>query len=145
MEEFRLMGLRLPFKTTHNEGKSSIDCGSLWQTFEKQQLFHSITQKLSNEIYAVYFDYQDNEFTYFIGCKVPINTQPTQSLEVLDIPRQVYKKFTAKGKMTACITNTWKEITSSVLNRSHTFDFEVYDERCSDWNNAEVDIYIAVK
>lgn len=45
--------------------------------------------------------------------------------------------------MTGCVTDTWKKIWDSSLNRKFGFDFEVYDERSQDWNNAELDIYIS--
>ena len=35
IKEFRLIGLSLKTKTTNENGQSAIDCGSLWQQFEK--------------------------------------------------------------------------------------------------------------
>ncbi|MDF9799421.1 putative transcriptional regulator YdeE [Catalinimonas alkaloidigena] len=145
-ENFRLIGLKLPHKTTNKNNQSSQDCGDLWQKFEKNKVYELIPEKLSNEIYAVYFDYEKDEtmpFSYFIGCKVPDSAVIPAGLEVLTIPGQSYKKFVAKGKMTACITDTWKEIWNSNLRRKFSFDFEIYDERSQDWSDAEVDIYIS--
>ena len=105
-----------------------------------------IPNKLSKEVYAVYFEYEGDEtkpFSYFIGCKVDKSLEPPTELEDLVIPSQDYTKFTAKGVMTGCITDTWKQIWNADLNRKFGFDFEVYDERSQDWSNAEVDIYIS--
>jgi len=69
--EFKLIGLKLDNKTTNEGGKSSIDCGSLWQKVERENLVERIPEKLSEEIYAVYFDYEGDHtkpFSYFIGC-----------------------------------------------------------------------------
>ena len=71
-------------------------------------------------------------------------TIPAKELEELMIPAQEYCKFKAKGIMTKCITDAWKEIWKSEIKRKFDFDFEVYDERSEDWNNAEVDIYISI-
>lgn len=71
--EFKLIGLKLDHKTTNKGGQSSIDCGNLWQRFEIENFVERIPNKLGDEIYAVYFDYEgDNTepFSYFIGCKV---------------------------------------------------------------------------
>lgn len=144
---FKLIGLKLKDKTTNKNDQSSKDCGNLWQKFETDKIFDLIPAKLSNEIYAVYFDYEKDEkspFSYFIGCKVDKNLETPKELEELMIPAQEYCKFKAKGIMTKCITDAWKEIWKSEIKRKFDFDFEVYDERSQDWSNAEVDIYISV-
>ncbi|GAA5024696.1 DNA-binding protein [Marivirga lumbricoides] len=146
-DKFKLVGLQLKGKTTNQNNQSSEDCGNLWQKFETEKIFDRIPEKLSNEIYAVYFDYEKDEtspFSYFIGCKAANDAEPPQELSELKIPAQKYLKFTAKGVMTGCITDTWKRIWNSNLNREFGFDFEVYDERSQDWNDAEVDVFISV-
>lgn len=145
-DDFKLVGLKLNGKTTNQNNQSSKDCGDLWQKFESDKISDLIPEKLTDEIYAVYFDYEKNEttpFSYFIGCKVENNSGAPKELDELIIPTQEYTKFTAKGVMTGCITDTWKEIWNSNINRNFGFDFEVYDERSQDWSNAEVDIYIS--
>jgi len=49
----------------------------------------------------------------------------------------------ASGKMPDCVANTWKEIWNSGIPRAYQTDFEVYDERSRDWNNAVVDVYVS--
>lgn len=145
--EFKLIGLKLDGKTTNEDNQSSKDCGELWQTFESDKIFERIPNKLSNDIYAVYYDYEKDEttpFSYFIGCKVDKHTSAPQNLQELMIPYQQYTKFTAKGVMTGCLTDKWKEIWHSEINRKFGYDFEVYDERSRDWSNAEVDIFISI-
>jgi len=146
-EKFRLIGLKLSHKTTNENGQSGKDCGNLWQQFEKDNIFNLIPNKLSNEIYAVYYDYESDEnglFSYFIGCKVDESAKIPEGLTSLEIPSQNYAKVTAKGVMTACITEAWEKIWNSDMERKFGFDFEVYDERSRDWNDAEVDIYVSV-
>ncbi|MEX2512142.1 MAG: GyrI-like domain-containing protein [Cyclobacteriaceae bacterium] len=144
--EFKLIGLQLAEKTTNKNGKSMIDCGSLWQEFEKGKFFQKIPDKLDDKIYAVYFDYEGDHtqpFSYFIGCKVKSQTEYPQGLHSLIIPDQHYQKFTAKGKMPNCIAASWEEIWSSEIERDYGFDFEVYDERSQNWNDAEIDIFVS--
>ena len=145
-DSFKLVGLKLHGKTTNQNNQSSMDCGSLWQKFEADHIFNQIPRKLSDEIYAVYFEYEKDEtspFSYFIGCKVDTNDITPEGLSELIIPAQKYKRHTAKGTMPACIADAWKEIWNSDLNRSFEYDFEVYGERSRDWSNAEVDIFIS--
>ncbi|MFN6943309.1 MAG: GyrI-like domain-containing protein [Cytophagaceae bacterium] len=144
--EFKIVGLKLNSKTTNQNDQSNKDCGDLWQKFESDKIFDRITDKSSNEIYAVYFDYEKDEtgpFSYFIGCKVDNTDVTPEGLDELTIPAQNYSMFTAKGVMTGCITDAWKKIWSSDIRRSFGFDFEIYDERSRNWNDAEIDIFIS--
>ncbi len=144
--EFKLIGIKLGKKTTNEGGKSSIDCGNLWQKFEKENFENSIPDKLSDEIYAVYFDY-DGDYTkpysYFIGCKVKIDTAAPQGLDTLTIPAGSFTKFIAKGKMPDCVANSWKEIWRSKIDRAYKCDFEIYCELSKDWSNAVVEIFVS--
>lgn len=145
-DDFKLAGIKLYGKTTNQNKQSIKDCGELWQKFETEKIFDVIPKKLSNEVYAVYYDYEKDEttsFSYFIGCKVEENSETCKELEELIIPAQEYSKFTAKGIMTGCVTDVWNEIWNSDIRRKFGFDFEIYDERSQDWNNAEVAIYIS--
>jgi len=148
LEEVKLMGLALKGKTSNINGQSGIDCGDLWQEFEKGKYAEIIPNKLTDEILAVYHEYEGDHtkpFSYFIGCKVEAGTAILPGLETLTIARGMYQKILAKGKMPGCVTDAWKEIWVSEIPRSYKMDFEVYDERSKDWSSAEVDIYLSVE
>lgn len=147
-DDFKLIGLRLGRKTTNENGLSSKECGALWQRFETENTTARIPGKLSSDIYAVYYDYDSDEtgyFSYFIGCKVGLDTAAPVGLQELYIPRQYYHIETAKGKMTACMTEAWKRIWNSDIPRKFGYDYEVYDERSRNWDNAEIDIYLSIR
>lgn len=147
MKDFKLIGLKLNKKTRNDNGQSGKDCGELWQHFELNKITELIPNKISNAIYTVYYDYESDEkglFSYFIGCKVEPNTETPENLDELLIPEQNYHKETAKGQMTACITDAWETIWNSNINRRFGFDFEIFDERSHDWEDAEIDIFISV-
>ncbi|MFL5811045.1 MAG: GyrI-like domain-containing protein, partial [Flavisolibacter sp.] len=135
-------------KTTNANGQSAIDCGQLWQRFEKENCIQRIDNKIDDSIYAVYFDYEEDHtkpFSYFIGCKVSSDSQAVEGMSVLQIPTDNYIKLLAKGKMPDCIANCWKDIWTSGIARAYHYDFEVYDERSKNWNDAEVDVYVSSK
>lgn len=143
-----LIGLSLPSKTTNENGKSNRDCGNLWQQFEKEGYAAKIPDKLTDEIFAVYHQYEGDHtrpFAYFIGCKVKSDTAIPQGMDSLIIPGGTYQKFTASGKMPDCIAHTWKEIWESDINRAYHTDFEIYGPKSQDWNHAEVDVFVSVK
>ena len=145
-DEFKLIGLKLDNKTTNVKEQSNMDCGNLWQKFENENFAERIQGKLSSEIYAVYYNYEGDytkPFSYFIGCKVKNDTELLQGMDSLVIPVGNYSKVVASGKMPDCIHNSWKVIWNSDIARTYQFDFECYDERSKDWNNAEVDIFVS--
>ncbi|MEX1238839.1 MAG: effector binding domain-containing protein, partial [Cyclobacteriaceae bacterium] len=75
---FKLIGIKLPHKTSNEGGRSSVDCGKLWEKFNDDHIRDRIPGKISDEIYAVYFGYEGDHtkpFSYFIGCKVKLETR----------------------------------------------------------------------
>ncbi len=148
LPEFKLAGLKLPHKTINENGQSNIDCGSLWQRFETEEIADQIPDKLTNDVYAVYFDYEGDHtkpFSYFIGCKVDMDAVTPHGLDSLIIPKQQYQKVTAAGKMPDCISDSWKAIWKAEMDRAYGYDFELYDDRSKDWSKAEVDILVSTQ
>lgn len=148
LKQINLIGLALPVKTTNENGQSMKDCGELWMLFEKEEIASKIPNKLTEEVIAVYHDFEGDHtqpFSYFIGCKVKEGTETPEDLKNLTIPAGKYQKVMAKGEMPGCIASKWKEIWESDIPRAFKADFEVYDERTQDWSDAEVDIYLSVE
>jgi predicted transcriptional regulator YdeE len=148
LEEIKLIGLSLGTKTSNEMGKSSVDCGNLWKKFEIENYADKIPNKLSDEILAVYHQYEGDHtqpFSYFIGCKVGAETRIPEGLESLTISKGLYQKIVSTGKMPDCIINTWKEIWNSNIPRAYQTDFEVYDERSKDWNKAEIEVFVSIE
>jgi hypothetical protein len=101
LEEIKLVGLALKAKTSNINEQSSIDCGNLWQEFEEGKYADLIPNKLSDEILAVYHDYEGDHtqpFSYFIGCKVKPDIVVPPGLEMLTIPKALTRKYMQKEK-----------------------------------------------
>lgn len=147
MTDFKLIGIKLNSKTENANGQSGKDCGSLWEYFEKNKIYDTIPNKISGELYAVYYDYDSDanaKFSYFIGAKVDANTMAPEGLTELEIPKQNYHKIVAKGPMPRCIAEAWQKIWITEIPRKYGFDLEVYDERSHNWQDAEVDILLSI-
>ena len=143
-----LMGLALKKKTTNENGQSGIDCGNHWQEFERKNVPEQVNEKLSSEIYAVYYDYEGDytkPFAYFIGCPVPENAKAVEGLDTLFIPKGEYQLIEAKGKMPDCVIAAWQQVWKDRIPRAYRYDFEVYDSLTFDWQNVTVNIFISVK
>lgn len=145
-EAIHLIGIPLPAKTTNENGQSNIDIGNHWQSFEQGQYFSKIPNIQSQEVYAVYHEYEGDHmapFSYFIGCKVSPGTEVPDGLEALKIPAGSYNQVIAKGKMPDCIGQAWQEVWQSEIPRAFHMDYEVYGEKSRNWNDAEVDIFLS--
>jgi predicted transcriptional regulator YdeE len=146
LPDFTLAGIQLEHPTRNAHGQSMADCGSLWERFMKESIALKIPEKFSETIYAVYFNYSgdhNDPYNYFIGCQVPEATTAKDGLSVINVPAARYTKFIAKGKIPDCIASTWNNIWKSKIQRAYIADFEVYDERSSDWESGEVDIFLS--
>jgi len=146
LPDFTLAGIQLEEPTRNANEQSMKDCGKLWDRFMKEAIALRIIDKFSETIYAVYFNYSgdhNDPYYYFIGCQVPEATKPEEGLSILNIPARRYRKITAKGKMPDCVAKAWMDIWKSNMERGYIADFEVYDERSKDWDNAEVDIFLS--
>jgi predicted transcriptional regulator YdeE len=147
-DQMVLHGLSLDEKTSNENGQSAQDCGSLWQTFTFGNYLNRILNKKTEEIFAVYHDYEGDHtgrFAYFIGCAVSDEAELPEGLKKLVVPKGNFEKFVAKGIIPDCIAETWKNIWASEIKRAYQADFEVYDERSANWNDAEVDVFISIE
>ncbi len=157
LPEIKLMGITC---RTNNANSFSTDPSINILAATVQNYFHNgLNSKIPNRkkpgtTYCVYTNYESDftgDYTYFIGEEVANFDEIAEDFETLTIPNQSYIKFTNNpGPMPDVCINMWKDILkmkSSALGgeRAYIADFEVYDERSQDHNNAVIDIYICVR
>ncbi|MEO7313952.1 MAG: GyrI-like domain-containing protein [Ginsengibacter sp.] len=145
---FKLIGIST--RTTNKNNQAATELQKLWGNFFAENILERIPNKQSNEIYAIYTDYKSDftdEYTTIIGVPVSSLNDIPEGLIGREFEAQNFQTFTAKGKMPDAVVATWMDIwkRDKELNRSYTYDLEIYGERSQDKNNPEVDIYIAVK
>ena len=104
--------------------------------------------------FCVYTDYESDitgDYTYFIGEEVSSFETIPEGFQTLSIPAQIYAKFTPKpGPMPDVVIGAWQKIWQMTpedfgSQRRFSADFELYDERASDHQNAKLDVYIGIK
>ncbi|MEZ0006913.1 putative transcriptional regulator YdeE [Flavobacterium sp. 28YEA47A] len=149
IQRFHVIGIST--RTTNKDGQAGKDIEALWVKFWNEEIQKQIPNKVSDEIYAVYTDYE----TDFTGSYTTIIGLPVSSLENipegfvgLTIETTSYKKFISKGKMPEAVINTWLEIWANKelnLKRAYKADFTVHGKKYYDGNNAEVETFISVK
>ncbi len=145
VDDFYVMGISV--KTTNMNGQSSQDIGNLWQEFIADKVMDKIPNKLDNNIYCLYTDYEGDHMTPYLvvlGCKVDGSCDALDGMTVKKVNGGTFTKFTAKGSLIeGVVYQEWANIWAIEKNRVFDTDFEVYGEKSRNPNNAEVDIYVA--
>lgn len=148
VEPFHIAGLAI--RTRNADGQALRDIQALWGRFFAEQVAAKIPGKVSDDVYSVYCEYESDHtgaYTTLLG--VRLNELPAELPEgfrALAFDGGTYTIYTAKGNIhKGIIGQTWGHIWNTAQERCFTADFEVYDARSADPENAEVDIYIAVK
>jgi predicted transcriptional regulator YdeE len=147
IKTFHVIGIAL--RTTNENGQSVQDIPALWNRFMTEGILGQIPNKINNTLYCIYTDYEKDHtkpYTTILGCNVSNLDQIPYGLVGKTFEEQTYIKRVAKGNlMQGIVYEEWTKIWNADLNRAFTADFEVYDERTQNPENAEVDIFISVK
>jgi|GEM_PF-492227 len=153
--EIKLVGITARTNSTAEMNPAMATIGLTMQKFFAENISENIGNKKSpGKILAVYTNYESDftgDYTYFLGQEVTSFDNVDEGCETITIPAQTYVKFTSDpGKMSDVVIQMWQQIwtmSSTALGgeRAYIADFEVYDERSYDPNNAIVDVYIGIK
>ena len=152
---FQVVGISASTNNAKEAGSNAI-IGKLWQQFLSQSLLNRIPDKVDQSIIAVYTDYASNangEYTLILGAKVQPVPNPVvpEGMVVKTVPAARYAVFTSeRGPAAKVVPEAWKQIWAyfqSPANgqRAYRADFEVYDPRAGNPDNAQVEIYIGLK
>ncbi|MEK5233264.1 effector binding domain-containing protein [Lysinibacillus sp. FSL K6-0232] len=125
----------------------------LWTDFYQQNIIGQIANRHNATIYGLYSDYAtdvNGDYTITLGVEVSNTNEAPAGMVLKTIPAAKYAVFTSQtGTIPEIVIQTWQDIwawfASAEVERTYTGDFEVYDERCTNPQKAQVDIYIAIK
>ena len=125
-------------RTSNEDPQMGAIIGDLW----KQLYTPENTEKIQNRVnaYAIglYSDYDKEGYQVTAGFEVS-DAESGNGFTVKTIPAGRYAKFSVHGDMIEAVTNSWKEIWETPLDRTFTGDFEEY------LSQEDIDIYIAIK
>jgi len=114
-----------------------------------ENMLQQIPNKVDNTIYCMYTEYEKDHtkpYTTLLGCKVENLENIPAGMIGKTVEGGNYIKQTVKGNlMQGVIATAWIKIWNANFSRLYTADFEVYGEKAQNPENAEVDIFIAVK
>lgn len=146
IETFYIIGLSV--RTSNENGQAATDIPALWERFMAEGISSKVRNKLSEEIYSLYTDYEKDHtkpYTTVLGYKVKNLDNIPEGLTGVIVPGKTFEVFTASGKLSdGIVYNTWTNIWDAPLDRAYSGDFEVYGAKSQNPEQAEVDIYIAL-
>jgi predicted transcriptional regulator YdeE len=147
VESFYIIGIAV--RTTNENMQAAVDIPQLWNKFMSENIIALIPNKIDDTIYSIYTDYEADytkPYTTLLGCKVNSLDNIPEGFTGKSFAGGKYTAFTAAGKMADNIVfNEWVKIWNTAISRAYTADFEVYGQKAANPDNAEVDIFIAVK
>jgi predicted transcriptional regulator YdeE len=143
---FKLIGLSIETSNQGNEASSAI--GALWGKFISEDLLSKIPHQRDSDIVCVYTNYESNfrgKYTCLLGVKVDSLDSIPAGLVGHEFEGGQFQPFLAQGEFPQAIVETWQSIweQDETLNRSYTYDYEVYDDRSRRGNESQVSIFIA--
>jgi len=124
------------------------DIPRLWGQFYSEDIINKIPNKASNEVIALYCDYEGDytrPYSLVLGCSVTSLDSIPEGMVVKIIPAGSYAVFRATGEYPASLIEAWGNIWQTKLNRTYTGDYEFYGEKFSSGSPQEVEVYIAIE
>lgn len=148
LNNFKFIGISV--ETTNANGQSANDLQKLWERFYSEKIPVQIPNKVTDEIYSIYTDYETNytgKYTCIIGFKVNSLDKIPENLIGREFEGGQFQKFIAKGQMPDAVVETWQKIwqKEGELNRKYEVDFEVYGKNSQKGEDSEVQIFISIK
>ena len=144
----KILIIGISVRTNNHNNQAQRDISQLWGRFILENIANSISNKISEEIYCVYTDYESNhtgDYTTILGCLVSDVDSIPEEMIAREIPRNDYLKFISEGKLPESVAQTWDFIWQSDYDRSYIADFEVYGIASQNPDNAIVATYLSVK
>ena len=145
IQKFYVTGISI--RTTNGNGQSAKELETLWSKFWGEEIQKQIPNKINDNIYAVYTDYEADftrPYTAFIGLPVSSLENIPEGFVGITIETAAYQKFVLKGKMPEAVFNTWMEVwQNKSLNRTYKADFTIHGKKYYDGDNAEVETFVS--
>ncbi len=135
-------------RTSNSPEAGPNDIPKHWEKFYKGDTISKIPNKASNEVLALYCDYEGDytrPYSLVIGCPVSSTDVIPEGMVAKTIPTGSYAIFRAVGEHPKSLIETWGDVWQQPdLNRTYTGDYEVYGDRFFG-SPQEVEVYIAIE
>lgn len=153
LDGFEVTGIAARTNNAKEAGPDGV-IPKLWQRVMQEHVLDQGPNKRYPNLYAVYTDYASDancDYTLVLGAKVRSGASAAEGMVSKSVPAGRYAMFTSeRGPVARIVVETWKRIWTYYElpangQRAYHADFELYDERAADPNDAQVEIYIGLK
>ena len=144
--EFYIVGISI--RTTNQNNQSGADISGLWTKFMQHNLIWEINNRLSDDIYCAYTDYETDHtgpYTAVLGCKVSSLAQIPDGFTGITVKADKYQVYNLEGKFPDNVAAAWQHIWDNAVDRKYTTDFDKYYTGAKSFAETEAEIHIAVK
>jgi len=150
---FTVVGIEM--RTSNAKEASDGAIGKQWEKFFQQGIQDKIPNQVGGNLYAVYSDYasdRNGEYSITIGAKVSNGSIAPAGFSLKTIPSGNYAVVTSEaGPVAKVVQAAWRRVWDLEDKhelggkRAYRVDFEVYDQRATDPQNSQVDLFIGLK
>jgi predicted transcriptional regulator YdeE len=128
--------------------------GTLWSRLMQEDLLAKIPNREDENIVAVYTDYasdHNGDYTYTLGAKVTRDSEVPVGMVATKVLNGKYAVFTTeRGPANRVVPEIWQKINSLPKtapggDRTYKSDFEVYDQRARNPQDAIVDVFVGIR
>ncbi len=125
-----------------------------WGRVMSGGLIEQIPNRADANILALYTDYESDangDYSFLIGAKVTSIDSVPEGMVAKQVRSARYAKFISeKGPVWKVVPEVWQKIWSTSATemggkRAFPDDFELYDERATDPQNAVVEVWVGIK
>ena len=144
---FRIMGISM--WTINRDGIAGTDIYNLWQRWFQEGIPDRIPDKLSDEVYNLYCDYESGSsgrYRVIIGSPVKSIDHIPEGLTGKRIPKTKYAVYQQTGRLPYVVIETWNQVyREKKYVRKYLADFDVYDMNAYDPQQARIEIHVSIK
>jgi predicted transcriptional regulator YdeE len=126
-------------RTTNKDGRAQTDIGNLWAKLMRENIAGQITTRLSDDIYCVYTDYENDHngwYTTVLGYRIE-NPDDSEGMFTALIPKGSYRLYKPEGEMPGCVISTWQQIWADCCGRNYIADYDLY-------SSGKAEVYVGV-
>ncbi|MBU6445981.1 MAG: effector binding domain-containing protein [Verrucomicrobia bacterium] len=143
----RMMVIGIECRTSNDSNAGPKDIPLLWQKFYAENIQSKIPNKASDEVIALYCDYEGDytqPYSCVIGCIVNSLEQIPEGMVGKVVPESTFALYHTEGDFPKNLIDTWGHIWHSDLKRTYAGDYEVYGHKFSG-PSKEVDVLVAIE
>jgi predicted transcriptional regulator YdeE len=143
----RMMVIGIECRTSNDPNAGPKDIPQLWQRFYAENIQGKIPNKSSDEVIALYCDYEGDytqPYSCVIGCRVDSLEQIPEGMVGKVVPESTFALYRAEGDFPKSLIDTWGNIWHSDLKRTYVGDYEVYGDKFLE-TSKEVDVLVAIE